>query len=75
MDIARDKMLVGPARGSGAGSLVNYVLKITDIDPIEYGLLFERFLSIDRSDAPDIDNDVADRDALMTLLKEKFGQE
>ena len=75
MDIARDKMLVGPARGSGAGSLVNYVLKITDIDPIEYGLLFERFLSIDRSDAPDIDNDVADRDALMVLLKEKIWQE
>lgn len=74
MDIARDKMLVGPARGSGAGSLVNYVLKITDIDPIEYGLLFERFLSVDRSDAPDIDNDVADRDELMVLLREKFGK-
>ena len=75
IDIARDKMLVGPGRGSGAGSLVNYVLNITDIDPIEYGLLFERFLSIDRSDAPDIDNDVADRDALIELLREKFGND
>jgi DNA polymerase III subunit alpha len=74
IDIAREKMLVGPGRGSGAGSLVNYVLQITDIDPIEYGLLFERFLSIDRSDAPDIDNDVADRDELINLLREKFGK-
>ncbi len=75
IDIARDKMFVGPGRGSGAGSLVNYVLKITDVDPIEYGLLFERFLSIDRSDAPDIDNDVADRDELINLLREKFGDD
>ena len=75
IDIAREKMLVGPGRGSGAGSLVNYVLNITDIDPIEYGLLFERFLSIDRSDAPDIDNDVADRDGLISLLREKFGND
>jgi DNA polymerase-3 subunit alpha len=73
MDLARDHMLVGPGRGSGAGSLVNYVLYITDIDPIEYGLLFERFLAIDRSDAPDIDSDVADRDGLIMLLREKFG--
>jgi DNA polymerase-3 subunit alpha len=73
MDIAKDNMLVGPARGSGAGSLVNYVLYITDIDPIEYDLLFERFLSIDRSDAPDIDNDVADRDKLISLLRKEFG--
>ena len=75
IDLARDHMMVGPGRGSGAGSLVNYVLYITDIDPIEYGLLFERFLSIDRSDAPDIDNDVSDRDGLITLLREKFGEE
>jgi DNA polymerase-3 subunit alpha len=74
IDIAREKMLVGPGRGSGAGSLVNYVLRITDIDPIEHGLLFERFLSIDRSDAPDIDSDVADRDELINLLREKFGK-
>ena len=74
MDLARENMMVGPARGSGAGSLVNYVLRITDIDPIEYGLLFERFLAIDRSDAPDIDSDVSDRDELMRLLREKFGE-
>ena len=75
IDIARDKMFVGPGRGSGAGSLVNYVLRITDVNPIEYGLLFERFLSIDRSDAPDIDNDVADRDELINLLRQKFGND
>ncbi|MBN85961.1 MAG: hypothetical protein CL885_00395 [Dehalococcoidia bacterium] len=74
MDLARDHMFVGPGRGSGAGSLVNYVLYITDIDPIEHGLLFERFLAIDRSDAPDIDSDVGDRDALIMLLRDKFGE-
>jgi DNA polymerase-3 subunit alpha len=73
IEIARDKMFVGPGRGSGAGSLVNYVLRITDVDPIEYGLLFERFLAIDRSDAPDIDTDVADRDELIKLLRNNFG--
>mgnify|MGYP003662601610 CR=1 FL=1 len=73
IDVARKKMFVGPGRGSGAGSLVNYVLKITDVDPIKYNLLFERFLSVDRSDAPDIDSDVGDRDELITLLREEFG--
>ena len=49
MDIAREHMLIGPGRGSAAGSLVAYVLYITNVDPIEYGLLFERFLSVHRS--------------------------
>jgi DNA polymerase III alpha subunit len=75
IDLARDHMLVGPGRGSGAGSLVNYVLYITDVDPVEYGLLFERFLSIDRSEYPDIDSDISDRDALIRLMREKFGSE
>ena len=73
MDIARDHMLVGPGRGSAAGSLVAYVLYITNVDPIEYGLLFERFLSVHRQGAPDIDSDVGDRDKLIDLLKENFG--
>lgn len=74
-DIARDHMLVGPGRGSGAGSLVNYVLYITDVDPLEYGLLFERFLSRYREEYPDIDSDVADRDLLIDLMKQNFGSD
>ena len=73
MDLAREHMLVGPGRGSAAGSLVAYVLYITNVDPIEYGLLFERFLSVHRQGAPDIDSDVGDRDALIDLMKKNFG--
>ena len=75
MDIARDNMLIGPGRGSAAGSLVAYVLGITNVDPIEYGLLFERFLSVHRQGAPDIDSDIGDRDLLIDLLKENFGSD
>ena len=75
MDIARDNMLIGPGRGSAAGSLVAYVLGITNVDPIEYGLLFERFLSVHRQGAPDIDSDIGDRDLLIDLLKDNFGAE
>jgi len=73
MDIARDHMFIGPGRGSAAGSLVAYVLGITNVDPIEYGLLFERFLSVHRQGAPDIDSDIGDRDLLIDLMKEQFG--
>lgn len=73
MDVAREKMLLGPGRGSAAGSLVAYVLGITNVDPIPHGLLFSRFLSVERDGAPDIDSDVADRDLLIDLLKDKFG--
>ena len=75
MDVAREHMLIGPGRGSAAGSLVAYVLGITNIDPIKYNLLFERFLSLHREGAPDIDSDIADRDKLIALLREKFGEE
>ncbi len=75
IDLARKHMFVGPGRGSGAGSLVNYVLGITDIDPLKYGLLFERFLSPDRKDMPDIDTDIGDRDKLLELMRDKFGSE
>ena len=73
LDIAREKMLIGPGRGSGAGSLVNYVLGITDVDPVSNGLLFERFLSPERNEMPDIDSDVGDRDELISLLRDNFG--
>jgi DNA-directed DNA polymerase III PolC len=73
LDVARKRMLIGPGRGSAAGSLVAYVLGLTNVDPIEYGLLFERFLSTHRQGAPDIDTDVADRDLLLELLREQFG--
>lgn len=73
MDVAREHMLIGPGRGSGAGSLVNYCLYITDVDPIRWNLLFERFLNKHRAEAPDIDSDLAERDKLIDLLKEKFG--
>lgn len=74
-DVANEHMLLGPARGSAGGSLVCYVLGITNIDPIKYDLLFERFLSIHRKEEPDVDSDVEDRDLLFTLLREKFGTE
>ena len=74
---AKDHMLVGPARGSAAGSLVCYLLYITEIDPIPHGLLFERFIDITRNDLPDIDLDFPDiqRDMIYTYLAEKYGSE
>ena len=70
-------ILVGPGRGSACGSLVAYVLKITDIDPIPYGLLFERFLNPDRISMPDIDTDFPDnrRDEVVDYVREKYGVE
>lgn len=53
--VAQESMLVGPGRGSGAGSLVTYVLRITDVDPVKYDLLFARFLNRFREEAPDVD--------------------
>ena len=75
IDIAWQKQLVGPGRGSGAGSLVNYLLGITNVDPIEYNLLFERFLDPLRTEYPDIDTDVSDRDELIEQLRSEFGSE
>lgn len=57
VQFAKERMLVGPARGSSCGSLVCYLLDITSIDPIPFGLIFERFIDINRSDLPDIDID------------------
>lgn len=69
-------ILVGPGRGSAAGSLVAYVLGITNIDPLKYDLLFERFLNIERISMPDIDIDFQDnrRDEVVEYLKKKYGK-
>ncbi|MCF6094628.1 DNA polymerase III subunit alpha [Microaerobacter geothermalis] len=70
-------IMVGPGRGSAAGSLVAYVLHITDIDPIQYGLLFERFLNPERVTMPDIDIDFSDerRDEVIRYVVEKYGSD
>lgn len=69
------EILVGPGRGSAAGSLVSYVLEITDIDPIRYQLLFERFLNPERITMPDIDIDFLDerRDEVIHYCVSKYG--
>jgi len=72
---SQHRTLLGPGRGSGGGSLVNYVLGITHIDPIKYGLLFERFLGIHKASWPDIDSDVGDRDVLIDVSRDLFGDD
>jgi len=67
--------LPGAGRGSGAGSLVNYLLKITHVDPLKYDLLWERFLGRHRSGWPDIDTDVGDRDVLINSARKIFGED
>ncbi|HZN47721.1 MAG TPA: DNA polymerase III subunit alpha [Ramlibacter sp.] len=68
---------VGPGRGSGAGSLVAYALKITDLDPLQYHLLFERFLNPERVSMPDFDIDFCqgNRDRVIEYVKEKYGRD
>ncbi len=70
----QNEIMVGPGRGSAAGSLVCYALGITDVDPIEYDLLFFRFINPDRNDFPDIDTDFEDRrrKEVKDYLKKKF---
>ena len=67
---------VGPGRGSAAGSIVAYVLGITDIDPLQYGLLFERFLTPDRVSPPDIDIDFCEarRGEVLEYVRQKYGE-
>ncbi|WP_442595440.1 DNA polymerase III subunit alpha [Neobacillus sp. D3-1R] len=77
MRFAREKgILTGPGRGSAAGSLVAYVLQITDVDPIEHELLFERFLNPERVSMPDIDIDFPDhsRDEVIHYVAKKYGE-
>ncbi|MGE4425679.1 MAG: PHP domain-containing protein, partial [Solirubrobacteraceae bacterium] len=68
---------VGPGRGSAAGAIVNYALRITDVDPLHFDLLFERFLSPDRVSMPDIDIDfsVKGRERVMEYVTDKYGRE
>ncbi|MDR1376931.1 MAG: DNA polymerase III subunit alpha, partial [Synergistaceae bacterium] len=68
---------IGPGRGSAAGSLVAWSLRITDLDPLQYGLLFERFLNPERISMPDIDTDVSDkgREELLKYIVERYGSD
>jgi len=70
-------IVVGPGRGSAAGSLVSYVLGVTDINPLKYDLLFERFLNPDRISMPDIDLDFTDvrRDEVFAYIRQKYGED
>ncbi len=72
-----NQVLVGPGRGSGAGSLVAYALGITDLDPIEYDLLFERFLNPERVSMPDFDVDfcMEKRDRVINYVADKYGRD
>jgi len=71
----KNGIVVGPGRGSAAGSLVSYCLGITNLDPLEHGLIFERFLNIDRVSMPDIDCDfsVDGRERVIRYVSEKYG--
>lgn len=73
----RNGIPVGPGRGSAAGSLVTYIIGITDIDPLKFDLLFERFLNPERVSMPDIDTDFADRDRgrVIDYVTQKYGKE
>ena len=74
----KDKGIVfGPGRGSAAGSIISYALKITELDPLKYDLLFERFLNPDRISMPDIDIDIQDsrRDEVIQYCVEKYGKD
>ena len=70
-------IVFGPGRGSAAGSIVAYALNITDLDPLKYGLLFERFLNPDRISMPDIDVDIQDtrRDEVIQYCANKYGED
>jgi DNA-directed DNA polymerase III PolC len=68
-------IVVGPGRGSAAGSLVSFLLGITEVDPIKYGLMFERFLVPGRPSLPDIDIDVSNRDPIIAYLISKYGED
>ncbi|HCA78851.1 MAG TPA: DNA polymerase III subunit alpha [Bacteroidetes bacterium] len=77
INAARERGIrVGPGRGSAAGSIVSYALGITDVDPLHFDLLFERFLNPDRVSMPDIDVDFADdkRDQVISYVKQKYGE-
>jgi DNA polymerase-3 subunit alpha len=70
-------IIFGPGRGSAAGSIIAYALNVTDLDPLKYGLLFERFLNPDRISMPDIDVDIQDtrRDEVIQYCSDKYGSD
>jgi DNA polymerase-3 subunit alpha len=74
---ARENRIPATARGSACGALVSYVLKLSHVDPLEYDLLFERFLDPNRAEAPDIDIDFCQdrREAVIAYVKQKYGEE
>lgn len=73
----KNGIIVGPGRGSAAGSIIAYVLKITELDPLKYKLLFERFLNPERISMPDIDVDFADtrREEVLKYVTQKYGED
>lgn len=71
----KNRIVVGDGRGSGGSSIVNYLLGITELDPIKYNLIFERFLNPERVSMPDIDVDFADRDKIVEYLTNKYGSD
>lgn len=75
--IHRSNIMSGPGRGSAAGSLVAYALQITDVDPLQYGLLFERFLNPERAQMPDIDLDIPDnqRQRVLEYVHQRYGHQ
>jgi DNA-directed DNA polymerase III PolC len=74
-DWAKKHMPVGPGRGSAAGSLVAYITNITSINPMEYGLIFERFHNSEKESFPDIDTDFAEPSKVKDYLKKKYGED
>nr|DAH89567.1 MAG TPA: DNA polymerase III, alpha subunit [Caudoviricetes sp.] len=73
---ARDNdVYVGDGRGSGGGAIVDYLLGISELDPISYNLIFERFLNPERVSMPDIDTDFSDREKVVRYLTEKYGED
>ncbi len=73
----RENIPVGPGRGSAAGSIVSFAIGMTNVDPLKYNLLFERFLNPDRKDMPDVDTDfcVERREEVINYIKSKYGEE
>ena len=71
----RKHMMLGTARGSAAGSMVDYLLDISLVDPIKNGLLFERFISLSRKELADIDSDIEDKEEAFKIIQERFGKE
>ncbi|HDL02221.1 MAG TPA: DNA polymerase III subunit alpha, partial [Candidatus Pacearchaeota archaeon] len=72
---AKKHCQVGPGRGSGAGSIVAYSLGITQLDPLDLGLLFERFMNPDRISLPDFDIDFGDKDKVLEYVRKKYGED